>query len=279
MKKMPIIASILIGAISLTAFSTTYAWKMYENATADALCGDVLNEPIISENNDVVTTDKWNKLACYVWKIGGALADFGRLETPFIWGSPPSNIWGKTASVIVGIGLGYVSGEVPFVNFYNGNYGYMGAFSASTSVDRHALGSIAFRPKDSSYDDSLRFEGFNGGLYVSPGANAASLSKNYIIGWERVNLTDTVGFDTECTYRVTTNDGFRLTPVITTSGYLGFYADKGVSLSQMLGPTFPFVQSNAKNILGHKVSGDTAYGTSVTRIEKFCLPSYNPNNY
>lgn len=76
----------------MTAVSTAFAWKKYDTTTANAICGDFLQEPILSENNDVVTTDKWNKLSCYVWGIGNALADFGRLETPFVWGTTNSSV-------------------------------------------------------------------------------------------------------------------------------------------------------------------------------------------
>lgn len=75
----------------MTAVSTSFAWKQYDTATANTVCGNFLQEPLISDNNDVVTTDKWNKLTCYVWLIGDVLADYGRGETPFIWGSPPTS--------------------------------------------------------------------------------------------------------------------------------------------------------------------------------------------
>lgn len=98
------------------------------------------------------------------------------------------------------VGIGSVNGT-PSIGFYNGNYGYYGAFGKTTG--RKAIGDIMLNPKFIGMDDSLNFNGFEGGIKISPGTDANTvLSGSYLIGWEKVNLSDTLPFDNKCQHRV-----------------------------------------------------------------------------
>lgn len=176
-----------------------------------------------------------------------------------------------------------MNGEAPFVNFYNGNYGYWGAFNANTAGDRQALGNIGFLPKDSGQDDSLRFHGFSGGIYIVPGPDAVTVTRPYLIGWEKVDLSTTEPFDTQCQYRVLAGGTMYNIAVV------GNLPDNANQITNGLQATYAGgvvgIWQYDKTGLWHRyhIDQDTTSdpwtrspGNADWKIEKLCLPSYNP---
>jgi len=86
MKKLPRVTSLaIIGTILLgTVGSAFAAWQPI--MTGDCSAEDT---DIYAQDGDVVTVAKWNSAMCTIRGIYIALADYGRKETPFVWGSVP----------------------------------------------------------------------------------------------------------------------------------------------------------------------------------------------
>lgn len=60
----------------LFGVGTSFAWQNYDFATRTTTCSNMLEDKIIADNGDVVTTDKWNKAVCATWNIWEAVADW-----------------------------------------------------------------------------------------------------------------------------------------------------------------------------------------------------------
>lgn len=75
MKKLPRVISIaLIGTFSFAMFGTAFAWKTFTDPTASSICGSGMlegatldsNWDALANDNDVVTTPRWNRMACNI---------------------------------------------------------------------------------------------------------------------------------------------------------------------------------------------------------------------
>lgn len=77
MKKLPRVASLaIIGAILLGTVGSVSAWTNYNYATRVTDCGDLISEPLMASDGDVVTIKKWNTAVCWGQGIWTALADY-----------------------------------------------------------------------------------------------------------------------------------------------------------------------------------------------------------
>lgn len=288
MKKLPRVISIaLIGMLSFTAFGTAFAWKTFSDPYAATACvgaGLDLTWDPLANDNDVVTTPRWNRLACNVGAIFALLGDYPRKMTPLVWSTSPSTIAGKSNSVVAGLGLGYVPGNgngTPFIGFFDGTKKYAGAFDSTGTPPK---GTLNFMPKDMAGDNSLRINGFEGGVHISPGADTSSLNGGeYLLGWEKVSISDTAAFDVDCQYRFSTNIGERRGYYVeTVTPYLLHVAEDSSWGDGIYGSQLLEIIYDSKSVLRHMVSSGVSgpsHGAAVVSLEKLCLPKYNPNNY
>lgn len=77
-KIIALVLSVFFISASLTV--STYAWK--DPATLTPSCD--VNRNILAENGDVVTTDKWNQMVCYIKILWSKLEDWPYHITYFI---------------------------------------------------------------------------------------------------------------------------------------------------------------------------------------------------
>ncbi len=223
---------------------------------------------LIAQNGDVVTTNKWNQLACQVRDVWYELSDGMRGATYFIRGhNDPSGVGGKPGYIVDEINLPTVSGIAP---------GYGGAinFKNSTKSYNDASGfggGILYGLTNST---ALDFLGFANGVRITTG-NTGSY-KAYTVGWEKVNALDTADFDTSCQYRATTDGGWKLNfSGVSTRKLIAQFNTSDTNMDTTSTFYTVVLASNAKNVISSAANGSSV----VTLLEKFCLPSYNSNNY
>jgi len=215
--------------------------------------------------------------------ILGAISDYPRKMTPLLWGGAATTIGGKTNRVITGLGLGYVPGGgngSPFIGFFDGTKKYLGAYDMTGTPPK---GVLNFWPKDMGGDNSLSISGFEGGVKIVPGADNATLTTPYLLGWERVSISDTTPFDVDCQYRFNTNIGYRRGYYVEmVDPYRLHIAEDSSWTDSIYGPMLLEISSDSKSVLRHITpSGlsNPTHGAAVVSLEKLCLPKYNPNNY
>lgn len=213
--------------IILYIFSTqgVGAWK-YADSFADTSqpinifnnCGITSGEAgILAEDGDVVTTQQWNKFVCRFAQSLSMLYDWGRNRTPFLWTKQNTN-GGKLGTYVNALLLAYqpgidvgdsTHGWEAGINFYN---------AQTLFPQANQMGYIHYV---SNPTDALRMGDFEGGVRISytkkqvndstynaawsAGSNRSDAPlgsyKDYLVGWEAINLYGTEPFNAGCIYR------------------------------------------------------------------------------
>lgn len=278
-------AMLALAAISAPA---AYAWTLPDTYIRDA--ANILNvwtdcgtgggstNGAWAQDGDVVTTAKWNQLTCYVFGIRAKLFDATRGEQA-AFEILSDNASGNRGYHLSDVNIGV---DTATTGWQNGIFFYNLAkpnWNSASPQRQPAIGRVGYNHVTST----VYLAGPKGVSLYQATDSQLPTAREYRLGWTPINLLDTAPFDPTCLYRVYTNDGNMINMPIVNPHELRAYFD-GVFAEDgpdALGPpTRIQVSSTEKtglhnpNIL-HSSARSWGFGSSVVKITRFCLPTYD----
>lgn len=268
--------------MSFSAGSVFANWQSISSTLSDSPIfsgnGICSSDPqVIIEPGDSVDPGKWNQMACAVRDLLYLTRDGARNMTAFLGGS---------SNKIAGVS-GYQVDEInlPTKGLLDPKVGGAIHFKDATKSYTDASGYAAGIVYGKTYSNGLDLYNFKDGVRITTGS--AKDLKSYTLGWEKVNVYDTTNFDISCQYRAVTDSGWALSfnaiNATTLRGQFNISAngednnDASIRITSNQKAVFEVFGSGG---YGSKTRLNYAYGgLFIAGMEKFCLPSYNPNNY